>query len=105
MTSTRVEVIRNLEGLPTLANLTQDSVEKLAAIQKNLLASFPSGDVLNYSELETLANASKNSDLNHVVEQSKVNLYEKGISLNKDEYYKAVVSPELLDKYRFAYVK
>ena len=60
--------------------------------------------MFSYSEIETMTNASKNSDLNHVVEKSKVDLYAKGICLNKDEYYKAVVSPELLDKYRFAYL-
>ena len=74
MTSTRVEVIRNLEGLPTLADLTRDSLEKLAAIQKNLLAGLPNGNVFTYSEIETMTNASSNSDLNHVVEQNEVNL-------------------------------
>ena len=97
--------MRNLEGLPTLADLTTDSVEKLAAIQKGMLAGFPNGGaVFTYSEIETMTKACGNSDLNHVVEQNTVNLLEKGICLNKDVYYSAVVSPALYEKHRFAYL-
>ena len=47
--SSRVEVVRNFEGLPTLAGLTYDSVQKLVAIQKSLLEGFPKGEVFSYS--------------------------------------------------------
>ena len=86
----RVEAVRNIDQMPTLAGLNQASAKELLAIQAKILQGLQShpflkGVLMNYKQISAL-----NAD-------QKAELTAKGIIINKDKHYSTVV-PLLTDE-------
>ena len=89
----RVEAVRNLDQMPTLAGLTQESAQELTATQANAVQSLQGqpetqGEYLTFTQIAAMS------------AEQKAALTAKGIILNKDKHYSTVV-PMLTDDERF----
>ena len=89
----RVEAVRNMDQMPTLAGLTETSAAELVEIQAKVLEGLQAqpetaGEQLNFTQIAALS------------AEQKAALTAKGVILQKDKHYYTVV-PKLTDEQRF----
>ena len=98
----RLEMIRNLEGMPTLAAMTEKSLSKLLALQQLVLRDETVMGNGSRGFLTENENYYWHTHIKKMEEEKRAELVSGGVQLNEEPYYKMVV-PLLKDKDSFLY--